>query len=426
MFGVGYAESDDSDSLKFSEVDPAWERVQTASARALTTPIPASPKSFNNPEYDEPAKHSLKDFLESYAEKMRKDKLANQIDPEGDPKDKKSWNLLDVQKNRYPTDDRKGWVTLDPVPWSISKVSRWKPKTTEAPWGSYHGNQNPNSWENDFIEHARPSSQYQYNKKPEPDDDNHKVFYISEKNPVVNRPFSRPFTVYDQSVQGNFHKPQNNYYKPQDIYTHHISDIITDNSPSNFPTENSFNRRSGQQEKPEAHPFLGDGEWVLLSTTRGYKTPRAGQKSINFRPPIFRTQKSVQLTVLPPLKNSKINMTTSHGGLLQVDSTAESVEQAHKKFQKQQSDKTKKKRKRPHGQKRKKKVIKSAGNTTVTTQPRSTNSSPVLAAVGTGVIPATISMFLPVINNRKRRRKREVLTTIDPNTNIEITLPRYY
>lgn len=436
---VSNADSVNFDEEKLSSDDSQWERVQTSS-RAFTTPS-ITPKKFSNPAFEgdrgeAPSQNSLRDFLETYAEKLRKDKLGNLIDKgeaDSDNKDQKSWNLLELQKPRYPTyptDDRKGWVSLDPVPWSVSKVSKWKPKTTEAPWDSYHhSNQEPNQWENDFVEHTRPASQYPYKKKPEVRPDPYKVYYINDKNTIVNKPVSRPFTVYDQNVQTNYHRNPvkiNDFYRPQNSFNSHQDGIITDNAPSNFPVDDTFNRRSGQEQKPEPHPFLGDGEWVLLSTTRGYKAPRHGQRSLDFRPQSIRTQKSVHLTVLPPLKDSKINMTTSHGGLLQVESTFESVEQAHKKYQKQQKDKTKK-RKRLNGLlKRKKKVVKNATDSTVTAAPRSSDSSAVLAAMGGGIIPATMAMLVPVMNGRKRRRKREVFTTIDPNTNIEITLPRYF
>lgn len=347
--------------------------------------------------------------------------------------DKKGYPYPADDKKGYPTDDRKGWVTLDPIPWSVSKVSKWKPKPLETPWNSYHSIQDQTNWDNDFLDHTRPLSQYQYNKKPEEDQDGSKVYYFSDKNPVVNKPFSRPFTVYDQQVQTSFHK---NPIKVNDLYNRppqetpfngHKDGIITDNNAPNFPIENPYNRRSGLEEKPEPHPFMGDGEWVLLSTTRGYKAPRLGQKSLDFRPQSIRTQKSIQLTVLPPLKNSKVNMTTSHGGLLQVESTFETVEQAHKKYQKQQKDKTKK-RKRPQGllKRRKKKIAKAQGSATLASAPRSTEGSAVLSAMGAGIIPATMAMLLPVVKGRKRRRKRQIYTTIDPNANIEITLPRYF
>lgn len=431
------ADSVDFDPLKLGETQPVWEKVQTAHARALTTPS-ATTSTLNNPlptadSYGEfPSQNSLKDFLETYAEKLKKDKATNPVEQEdsletdNDPKGQKSWNLLGIQRHRHPTDDRKGWVSLDPIPWSISKVAKWKPKTTEAPWGSYQNNHYQNPWESDFVEDNPTLPQYQYKKKPE----NNKIYYIKDKNPVIKQPFARPFTVYDQSIQSSYHKTPINIgslYQPQDNFHQHRDTILTDDSPPNFPTENyDMHRRADQEETPQAHPFLGDGEWVLLSTTKGYKTPRTGQRSLDFSPQSLTTRKTVHLTVLPPLKNSKLNMTTSHGGLLQVESTFESVEQAQKKFLKQQKNKVKK-RKRPNGQiKRKKKVVKEITDSTITTIPRSTDRSAVLAAVGAGMIPATMAMLVPMVNGRKRRRKREMLTTSNPSSTIQITLPRYY
>lgn len=46
------------------------------------------------------------------------------------------------------------------------------------------------------------------------------------------------------------------------------------------------------------------------------------------------THKMVKLTVLPPLKGSKVNMTTSHGGLLEVESSFQTVDEAKKEYHK--------------------------------------------------------------------------------------------
>lgn len=435
----GFGVKTESDWIIPGERDPAWERVHTASARAFTTPSAAT-TNLNNPletvNYgDFSSQNSLKDFLDTYTDKLEKDKVitsANQEDDtiiEDDPKKQKNWNFLGIQKHKYPIDDKKEWVSLDPVPWSVSKVAKWKPKPTEASWENFHGNHDHNNWGNDFIDNNHHSSPYNYNKKPATESNNYKVYYISEKNLVVKRPFSRPFTVYDQSVQSTHHKTPikiNGLYNPIDKLEKPRDGIIIDDTPANFPTENfDFNRRTGQEDQTPNHPLLEDGEWVLLSTTKGYKSPRTGQRSLDFIPQTLSTRKSVQLTVLPPLKNSKVNMTTSHGGLLQVESTFESVEQAQKKFQKQQKNKIKKRKRPSSSVKRKKKVVKEVTDSTITTVPRSSDRSAVLAAVGAGMIPATMAMLVPLVNGRKRR-KREILTTSDPSSNIEITLPRYF
>lgn len=439
LSSVSTVNSVDFERLKLGEIDNVWEKVQTASSRAFTTPS-ATTTNLNNPlepikTYGEfSSQNSLNDFLESYAEKLRKDKLAplmNKepiLETENDPKDQKSWNLIDFRKNKYPTDERKDWVSLDPVPWSIAKVSKWKPKPTEQSWNSYH-NQNHNPWGNDYDDNIPSPSQYQHNNRPEIESDDHKVYYTSNKNTATKESYIRPFTAYDQTIKSNYHNAPikiGGFYRPQETFTQNRDGIIIDKNPPNFPTDNyDFNRRSGHEEKPQPHPFFGEGDWVLLSTTKGYKSPRTGQRSIDFSPKSISTKRSVQLTVLPPLKNSKINMTTSHGGLLQVDSTSESVEQAHRKYQKVQKNKLKKRR-RLHGQIKRKKAVRDVSDSAVTTAPRSTDASAVLAAFGSGVIPSTMAMLVPMVNGAKRRKKREIFTTSDPRSNIQITLPRYY
>lgn len=45
------------------------------------------------------------------------------------------WNQIEAEKHNHPFDDNRGWITLDPVPWSTSKVSKWKPNHAgDRPW----------------------------------------------------------------------------------------------------------------------------------------------------------------------------------------------------------------------------------------------------------------------------------------------------
>lgn len=70
---------------------------------------------------------------------------------------------------------------------------------------------------------------------------------------------------------------------------------------------------------PPTHPEEGDGTWVLLSSTKGYSTPPRGRLP-HQRALTVSTHRSVRLTVLPPENGT--NMTTSHGGLLEVRASA--------------------------------------------------------------------------------------------------------
>ncbi|KAJ8927188.1 hypothetical protein NQ314_020464 [Rhamnusium bicolor] len=392
---------------------------------------------------------ALRDFLNNYADKITKEKPAiskddivtNQEDTEG--KEKKSWSMLNLREHNHPYEDKTGWVTMEPLPWSISKISKWqnKPKPVENSWDNYSPNQRPS--DNDFeYSNDRLSSwnkpiqqdSHQYDIKPEKNGNKYQVYYVEDK-PSARPVFPKPSTLYGQTVHvhatSNNHRNPikvNNYYKHDENCNHDESvGIITDGKPSNFPSSHfDNNRRTGTELHSETHPFMGDGEWVLLSATKGYRVPKNRQRSLDVSPDSIGSHRSVRLTVLPPLKGSKVNMTTSHGGLLQVDSTLETVEQAQRKFVKLQ--KLKNRPKRPVKLTKRKQPTREITGSTIATIPRNTgsDSSAVLAAIGAGMIPATMAMLVPIAMNGKRRKKRDILlATSNPSSSVEITLPRY-
>ena len=58
------------------------------------------------------------------------------------------WSLLKSQHHKHPYDDHKGWVTLEPVPWSSSHVSKWQSNVQPGrPWDS---SPSPSTWHNDL------------------------------------------------------------------------------------------------------------------------------------------------------------------------------------------------------------------------------------------------------------------------------------
>ncbi|KAJ8952044.1 hypothetical protein NQ318_010954 [Aromia moschata] len=372
---------------------------------------------------------ALRDFLDNYAVKVTSTPGEDSLEiSEG--KGKKSWNVMNVKQHNHPYDDKTGWVTMEPVPWSLSKISKWHSKS--KPVNVYSANDK--SWENDYDSpnnnrhsNLKKPVQNSYQHSPNPASTLHQsqVYYDNEDKPVSRPSYSRPSAQYSHTVrvqavnQNRNPVKVNNYYNHDDCNHDENVAIITDGQPANFPTDHyEGNRRIGTELRPEPHPFMGEGEWVLLSTTKGYKVPRSKQRSLDVNPESIGTHRSVRLTVLPPLKASKVNMTTSHGGLLQVESTSETVEQAQKKFKRQQKVKG--------PTKLKKRPMREITASTIATIPRNTgaDSSAVLAGVSAGILPATMAMLVPLAMNGKRRRKRRE-TPPPPTSSMEITLPRY-
>lgn len=91
----------------------------------------------------------------------------------------------------------------------------------------------------------------------------------------------------------------------------------------------------------------GDGHWVLLSSTKGYSVPhrqRSFARSLDddktnnvdakdetpdksHRP--ISARRSIRLTVLPSL-NGAGSTVTSHNGMIEVESTHQTVDEAHR------------------------------------------------------------------------------------------------
>lgn len=501
-----------SKSVKIFEDDSSWDdndrRIIKSPDKSTDRTDTTSSQTFNEETFDQ---YALEKFLNTYAEKFRKKHHPNvhnkyennenqqQEDEESTLTDKveksKHWNLMHIQKHKHPFEDKNGWVSLDPVPWSLSKISKWhsEKKPYQKPELSYEALEKP--WEADLVtsEYDDIPSKPSWYQKPRPykikpaaqykpvqaptyiDDQTEDDSYYQTNRPtlVVQEPeFVEPGSSYDHKVQIKYstdsgHQGNKKYIKRPTQHTHrydshshkycdHSSEeIITDGLPSNFP-KNPYNRRKST-ELPENHPFGGNGDWVLLSTTKGYKSPQTRQRSLQITSNPLQTgsestrksiqvipsyiltnqtpektikngqystnmqqkgvdsvgvKKGVQLTVLPPLKNSKVNMTTSHGGLLQVESTFETVEQAQQRHARKAKEIIRKKpvrRKLANG-----KVVRrpAVQKLNVALPVSSLNErigrpdiSAVLAAAGAGMIPATMAMLVPMALGGKRKRR---------------------
>lgn len=356
-----------------------------------------------------------------------------------------NWNSNNDDK-RYPggqTDnryDRPGnWVTMDVIPWSSSKVQKWQgnvQKVTQRPPQSPSFPEYPRpiyADEFDELEDTRrrpmrPQSSSEYDNY-----DANNYNYNGNKPSRFPSEMSKPHeghSYYDYNskpgagslskrptTMGSVDSYSGSTKQPYDFYRPWNSDIITDNRAPDFPVHSqvmttSTNRRPAnniydrfgsvdryhqQQQhqhqqhhqqpphpydsgftRPETHPESGDGEWVLVSTTKGYHFPRNGQRAIALKPPPFSTHKSVQLTVLPETSAFSTDSGSNRKGLAEALETAKPAKESVKK---------------------KKKAVNSIIKTT------NPDSSAILAAVGAGMVPATVAMLMPMIAGRRRKRR---------------------
>lgn len=96
----------------------------------------------------------------------------------------KNWDLINMQTHNSPYDQKQGWVSLEAVPWSVSKVSKWQ------------SHQRPGA--NDKVwEENRPDSF----GKPRPD-----YGSSSNKRPSVVYNPGEFFNIYF-AIQHKFRKP---------------------------------------------------------------------------------------------------------------------------------------------------------------------------------------------------------------------------
>ncbi|KAL1505629.1 hypothetical protein ABEB36_005150 [Hypothenemus hampei] len=417
------------DSFKLDERGPFWEKIGGGRLENGLRSIHSN-SEFNENRNDDDQKLSLKDFLESLAKKYKKpseeglgeglNHEESESKPSKDKSNKSTWTLLDVQRHKHPFEDRNGWVSLDPIPWSVSKISKWQSKykpTSERPWDNYGPTttQKPYTYDDEYNRPVSitPPSPYLYHR-PTESSDRYDIYYDQgdrlRPTPPPNK-YPRPTAYFGHKVHLQAQLPESTgrpytYHNRKDCKhpNHPYDDIITDGRPSNFPQYNgyeTFRRRGSEIDiQTDNSQLNGEGEWVLLSTTKGYKPPRNHQRALavgsSSEPSqTIRASRGIRLMVLPPLKGSNVNMTTSHGGLLQVESTFESVEQAKQNFDKKQNVlKLKAKRKRRKSVKKNSNSQDSSQNVNEVAQYGDPGA--VMAAVGAGMIPATMAMMVPI------------------------------
>lgn len=352
-------------------------------ANVETTPMPTF-----RPYSQEELNSFLKKYVDEHGKKPENpsNKLANLYmeEPvnvlEGLKEKSKSWQLMQSQKHNHPYDDRTGWVTLEPVPWSASQIQKWEPNRRPPQIPQWEPEQKPNRWQD------RPWNKPSYDYKP------------------TQKPYD--------------------YNKPgwSDSYGSG-SDIITDGRPTSFPHD----YQSKPYYKPQEHkdggylPGDGDGRWVLLSSTKGYSLPqrnRAYQRALVVPTSghQVKSHRSVKLTVLPP--EDSANTAISHGGLIEVEKGSQTVEESQREHaakmlkltqpppevQAQKQQQQEEEKEEPQKQQQPVTAVKRSGTVRVypvrVTHPR---SNAMIAAVGAGMIPATMAMLLPMVLGRKRR-----------------------
>lgn len=395
--------------------------------------------------------------------------------------------------NQNPFNDKKGWVTLDAVPWSTSKVSKWHPNVDKysnnydddvaqgglpyppSSWNDNHHHEYASSskprptyfdddHDDDYLDAARPSpfpsssskpavyttynpyrpatERPSYQKPPKYHYDQHHSSYDPPARPPTNfNPRPRP-TQYDYSSSAGA-SGHNGYFVTQaendNWYDNHSGgqsgskpwseDIITDSRPSSFPkpvNNNGYRRpqhRPGQHQAQDryeyhpSHPESGNGEWVLVSTTKGYQAPaRHGQRAMSVKHLVPQANDivqhhSVKLTVLPSLNNTfshdgRRPMVLSHGGLLEVESSFDTIDDSvASAFSSSKLNKTTAK----PSNTQKRRIFKG-----VPVKSRITggqDASAVLAAVGAGMVPATMAMLMPMVLGRKKRNAIDTAKT---------------
>lgn len=279
--------------------------------------------------------------------------------------------------NQYK--DQDGWVTLDAVPWSSSTVSKWFPHDEEStrrrPFPNsarpYKGGSNKFPYQDDH------SDDDDYYNRPKPMYDSRPNVYSSWSKPQSyhsnGRPKPQPYTFTESGVFSQKYFNRDRVHSSQnDRISQYPGDIITDERPSNFPSESHaqahshyydddhYNGASSNthstynNERPNNNNnnnHEGNGDWVLISTTKGYQIPgnrrQHGRRhmtlptksSVTFsvKPQSMRMHKAIKLTVLPAYdnakngtfstdKNKKRPTTIIHNGMIEIAATHSNVD----------------------------------------------------------------------------------------------------
>lgn len=202
------------------------------------------------------------------------------------------WRLLEAQRHNHPYDDRHGWVTLDKVPWSSGKVSKWQPsKPKPSHWGDFP--KPPDRWDhrppgstshNHYpLEEDRP---FNHHRPHEQDRPHHNHHYGVGAHPDIVTDGGWPDFPSHPSGGDHHHRPpwsstSSSSSSEEDSYNHHKYPQYHYGPP--VEPEYQYHHSSGNSgndhayhshhSSPVGSPVEGEGQWVLLSTTKGYSLP---------------------------------------------------------------------------------------------------------------------------------------------------------
>ncbi|XP_037916635.1 uncharacterized protein LOC119655030 [Hermetia illucens] len=368
----------------------------------------------------------LNKFIEEYNDKLKnskdgavgEEKFQNEEEAL-DTLENRRVNRLNIHPNRKhqlvndnPFADKAGWVTLEAVPWSKSKVSRWKPnvdtKTSATMASVSQYNVNPiGPLENSHIYYGGGNDEPQISKYPpkrpnfysdphkndgfyDRNDvqaparpDRHRPRPLRKKNPgYYNTPepelevSSNHDRWYDYGFRPNFdgdERPTPNRYHTSETGNPprkgFLSGIKLNKHRDEIPNRddyapNTFDRYP-DSDRDQDHSYVYQERPELTHPATYPSNGNAKETSSNGVP-----------------------MTTSHGGLLEVDSSRQTIENSVLK-----SNKKRNKRK-------------NSGENTIQRIEIENGSKPdstaVLAAVGAGMVPATVAMIMPMLGRRRR------------------------
>lgn len=337
-----------------------------------------------------------------------------------------TWNRLKVKHHKHPYDDKDGWISLEPVAWSTSKISKWKPNIKKYKPSQWTDDEYPND-----DRYAMQQGSTHVYKRPSmirPAYINNKLHVTSQEwetetpsRPSWNKPTYNYQSTWKPDDSRRPTKPNcdsNENYASDDAVFYGMSDsVVTDNRPANFPYEYEALKRpmrrptqvvyAGPPEYDndrDQRPPYGDGQWVLLSTTKGYRNKKR-QRSLPLNlneqneSPTITSHQAIALTVLPTDSNHT-NMTTSHGGLLEVERSFKTVEESKRDMDKKKYEINEAEVATHNRPNRviKRKIFTNAGP----------DGSTVLAAVGAGMVPAAMAMVVPMVLGRRKRDLKEI------------------
>ncbi|KAL7018209.1 hypothetical protein ACKWTF_010666 [Chironomus riparius] len=249
---------------------------------------------------------------------------------EDDKNDSEDLNDIQQRKNyrpngnyngNHPYNQNNGWVTLDAVPWSKSKVSKWQSHNANK-YGS-QGNYNYPNYQNSNNNNQqrppyRPTNDYDFDYNG--NNNNNDDYYLP---PKPSRPTYHNNQFYGGGQQNqnqpSHRPPQDNFYqsssghhqtssvynfeRPENPQRPYQPEIITDNRPSNFPphhsqeepypnqNQNSYSNRPSYNRPQQNDYSHHGGNYYAYKENKhpptypvnGYQFPkRNGQRAMSF------------------------------------------------------------------------------------------------------------------------------------------------